>query len=208
MMHMSQLSVFLDLDRTLYRTTAAGMAKWQKIGELYPQVNAITEHDRQHEFYRRSGDTYAYDFTAHVEALGLMPEVVYDQLRQSELADGRMEHDGVYDLVSWLQSVADVKILTYGIDDYQRLKASLCPSLQDVEVITTLGGKDEYLQDKGCVWLVDDKPLGDKLPATVQFIQACVEDQTVKAEPWPVVVSLQQVHELLEQALSEVPRCG
>lgn len=205
---MSQLSIYLDLDRTLYRTTAAGLAKWQKIGELYPQIDAIYQHDRQGEFYRHVDGAYTYDFTAHVESIGLDPAVVYNQLRTSNLTDGRLEHDGVATLVSWAQTVADVRVLTYGVDDYQRLKAALCPSLQGVEVVTTLGGKGDYLQDKGRVWLVDDKPLGVGLPANVQFIQVCLEGQDIESQPWPVVTSLQQVQDLLQQALAEVPRCG
>jgi hypothetical protein len=195
---MSQLLIFLDLDRTLYRTAMAGAAKWRKIGELYPKVDARAAHDEQQRYYQRSGDSYAYDFTAHVSALGLDPATVYEQLRQSELADGRMEYDGVPELVSWAQSVGQVKVLTYGTDDYQRLKAALCPSLHNVEIITTLGSKSDYLQQQGDVWLVDDKPLGAELPANVHFIQALLEGQQATDGVWPVVTSLQQVPPLIQ----------
>lgn len=196
---MSQPLIFLDLDRTLYQTAIAGTAKWQKIGDLYPHIDMQATRDEQQRYYRYDGDNYAYDFTAHLLALGLDAATVYHQLRQSELADGRMEYDGVPELVSWAQSVGQVKVLTYGVDDYQRLKASLCPSLMNVDIITTLGSKSDYLQDKGEVWLVDDKPLGDTLSANVQFIQACLEGQRTASVAWPVVTSLRQVSPLIRQ---------
>lgn len=163
--------IYLDLDRTLYRTDAAGAAVWKRVHELYPSTEQGDGHDWQRKFYVHKGDAYAYDFTAHVTTLGLDAEEVYQKLRATNLTDGRFEYDGTQRLVRWLQTFAEVRVLTYGIDDYQRFKASLCPSLVDVPVETTLGEKGEYLQDKGDVWLVDDKPLHDRLPANVRFIQ-------------------------------------
>jgi FMN phosphatase YigB (HAD superfamily) len=196
---MDPLLIFLDLDRTLYRTTAAGVAKWQKIGELYPNVDTQTAQDEQRRYYLHDGDNYAYDFTAHISSLGLDAVMVYEQLRQSELADGRLEYDSARELITWAQSMGRVKVLTYGTDDYQRLKASLCPSLHDIEVITTLGSKSDYLKHQGEAWLVDDKPLGDILPANIRFIQAHLEGQSIAAVTWPVVTSLRQVPQLIQR---------
>lgn len=193
----SPLTTYLDLDRTLYRTNGAGAAKWCLVGQVHPQVNVAREFDRQRKFYQHNGDAYAYDFTAHLLSLDLDVAAVYAMLRRSELADGHLEYDGVADLVAWAQSQGAVKILTYGIDDYQRLKASLCPSLAGVEVITTLRPKGEYLRSEQNAWMVDDKPIGYTMPPGVRFIQACLEGQDCTDAPWPVAASLHQVLQLM-----------
>lgn len=171
-------TVYLDLDRTLYRTSLATKEKWRVLSERYPQIDIAVEYARQHDFYIHKDNAYAYDFSAHVAAIGLDVSDVYEVLRGSELVDGRLEYDGTHALVAHARTLGEVKILTYGIDDYQRLKASLCPSLADIPVITTLRPKGEYLQDKGDVWLVDDKPLAGELPPNVRFIRVCHDTPT------------------------------
>lgn len=196
---MSQIVFYLDLDRTLYKTSEAAVIKWQVMGELYDQVDASYEHDRQGQFYRHDDQgSYSYDFTAQLKDIGLDPAEVYPRLRGTRLSDGRLEYDGVKDLIDELEPLGGVAILTYGVDDYQRFKASLCPSISGIEVITTLGEKGDYLQDKGDVWLVDDKPLGDKLPENVSFIQV-LHGQDVTNQSWPVVSSLAEIGQYLKK---------
>lgn len=195
---MNRMTTYLDLDRTLYKTDSAGAAKWRVICQAYPQVNNQAEYDRQQEFYVYSGDTYAYNFTAHVRSLGLNSAEVYDVIRRSDIADGRLEHEGVTELVSYAQSRGDVKVLTYGFDDYQNLKAALCPSIRGIEVITTLLPKGEYLHDVQNAWMVDDKAIGDELPSGVRFIQACLEGQSYTDAAWPVATALPQVVTLMQ----------
>lgn len=186
--------VYLDLDRTLYRTAIATREKWRVLGGRYPQIDIAAECARQHDFYVHDGDAYAYDFSAHIAAIGLDVAEVYTVLRESELADGRLEYDGVAALVAHARTLGEVQILTYGIDDYQRLKASLCPSLASVPVVTTLRPKGEFLQDKGDVWLVDDKPLADALPQNVRFIRVCHDTNAPGA-----VTSLADVISVLQE---------
>lgn len=194
------LVVYLDLDRTLFRTSEFGPQKWPLLEKMYPQINGESEHARQSQFYVRNGDSYAYDFSAHLESLELDLGEVYDILNKSALADGRLEYDGVADLVSWIRQRGEVKVLTYGVDEYQRLKASLCPSLKGVEIITTLRPKAEYLADKGDVWLVDDKYLADELPSNVRFIQALLEGQNDEVGDWPKATRLAEVIDMFKSA--------
>lgn len=191
------LVVYLDLDRTLFRTSEFGPQKWPLLEKMYPQINGESEHARQSQFYVRNGDSYAYDFSAHLESLELDPGEVYDILIKSALADGRLEYDGVADLVSWIRQRGEVSVLTYGVDEYQRLKASLCPSLKGVEIITTLRPKAEYLADRGDVWLVDDKDLADELPSNVRFIWALLEGQDSRGVELGVARSIADVQEVL-----------
>lgn len=195
--------VYLDLDRTLYDTDRGGQMIWQELGRAYPHIDAVSEHASQQKYYvyQDDGDAYAYDFGAHMDALGLVRDEVYAMLRGSDLADERLEYDGVSELVTWIQARGKVRVLTYGTDDYQRLKAALCPSLVDVEIITTRGDKAEYLADKGDVWLVDDRPLGDMLPSNVRFIQVLVDETVSQGRgevTWLVVYSLADATKILQ----------
>lgn len=166
------LKIFLDLDRTLYRTDLGTQLIWQRIASKFSDVDASRELGRQSEFYVHEGNSYPYNMRAHLVSLGLEADQVYEYLRRTEIADGRLEYEGVGELVSWARSAGEVSILTYGYDDYQRLKAALCPSIADLGVITTLKPKGDFLRTiQGDAWLVDDKPVGNELPANVRFIQ-------------------------------------
>ena len=163
------LVVYLDLDRTAYNTDLSGRLIWQEIANSFG-VDGSHEYDRQRQFYVYNDESYAYDLSAHLLDLGLSVDNVYGHLRRSSLADGRLEYLGLAEFVSWARGRGEIKVLTYGVDDYQRLKASLCPSLSGVEIITTLGSKAEYLANKGEVWLIDDKFMANDLPPNVRFL--------------------------------------
>lgn len=196
--------VYLDLDRTIFQ---AGQTKqiWEKIAELYPEVTAEELHDGRRSFYHMIEDLYYYDFSSQLLSLGLSPEDVYNELAASELADGRLEFPGTSELVKTLQEhEADVRVLTFGPDDYQRFKTSLCPSLRGLPVTTTLEPKRLLLEanEEEC-WLVDDKAIGDELPGNVSFVQVSLEGNEVsRDELWPVYTSLTQVKEFFDEVLS------
>lgn len=205
---MPEPQIFLDLDRTLFRTAEFDQEKWQFLAERYPAVILPErERGRQSEFYRYDGELYAYDFKAHLEALGLDPQLVKIELLQSPLADGHLEYTGAGELAAWAKNRDRAVILTYGDAWYQRLKRDLCPGLRGVEFITTLRPKAEFFQEllaagklTGDVWMVDDKPIGDELPAGVRFIQALLDGQPdpVKSA-WPVARTLAQIPDIISQ---------
>lgn len=197
--------LFIDLDRTLFRTTEFDQQRWQLLEQWFPEVvSAEQERPRQYEFFVHSGELYAYEFTAHLQALGLDVSAVLERLRQSALADGRLEYEGTAQLIAWAQQQGEVTVLTYGPDEYQRLKAALCPSLREVTVVTTLRPKHEYFYEltlEGEVWMVDDKPIGDELPAGVRFIQAAGYNALPVPDgaAWPVATTLADVSAIIEQ---------
>lgn len=196
--------LFIDLDRTLFRTTEFDQQRWQLLEQWFPEVvSAEQERPRQYEFFVHSGELYAYEFTAHLQALGLDAAAVLERLRQSALADGRLEYEGTVQLIAWAQQQGEVTVLTYGPDEYQRLKAALCPSLREVTVVTTLRPKHEYFYEltlEGEVWMVDDKPIGDELPAGVRFIQAAGYNALPVPDgaAWPVATTLADVSAIIE----------
>lgn len=198
------LKIFLDLDRTLYRTDLGTRLIWREIARGFPVVDDTHELARQDEFYVHDGDSYAYDMRAHLVSLGLDEGEVFEHVRRSETADGRLEYEGVDELVSWAREVGEVAILTYGYDDYQRMKASLCPSINGVEIITTLRPKGDFFKTiQGEAWLVDDKPIGDELPEHVRFVQVLHSDEGEvspdESSPWYRVDSLRAVLDILQK---------
>ena len=156
---------YLDLDRTIFRTDQ--IAKFFPVlGRLYPENNAIRTAYKTRESYHvfphlEEGDTktYYYDLTSQLEHAGLDAEQVFSELRDTELGDGRFEYEGAEELVRVLKAYGDVKVLTYGEETYQKFKASLCPSLQGLEVITTVELKVKYLNQHSTAqdWIIDDK---------------------------------------------------
>ena len=195
------LKLFLDLDRTLFRTSELDEAEWGLLGQQFG-IDSEAELARRTDFYVRDEKAYYYDFAAHVRAAGLGEEAVFAFLLQSELADGRMEYDGVAELVAWARQRGTVHVLTYGPANYQRFKAALCPSLEGAEIITTLQPKGDYFREQrptGEVWMVDDKPIGSDLPDTVRFIQTAEYNGIVAPEhpAWPVATALSQIPDII-----------
>jgi FMN phosphatase YigB (HAD superfamily) len=195
--------VYLDLDRTIYRTEKGGLI-WEKIYELYPELDDKEAAESVEQYHQYVGDMYYYDFTKHLQALGLDAEIVYQQLLETELTDGRLEYPGASGLINSLGSKGvEVRVLTFGLDDYQRFKASLCPSLQAIPVITTLHEKAILLEDEAeeC-WLVDDKPVGLELPGNVSFAQVNLQPGAERhKEDWPICYSLKEVKEFFDEVL-------
>ena len=197
------LNLFLDLDRTLFRTSDLDEAEWGLLGQQFG-IDSEAELARRTNFYKYDEKAYYYDFAAHVQAAGLGEEAVFAFLLQSTLADGRMEYDGVAELVAWAKQCGTVHVLTYGPANYQRFKAALCPSLKEVEIITTLQPKGDYFREQ-CptdeVWMVDDKPIGSELPDGVRFIQtAGYNDIAAPEDPaWPVATALGQIPEIVDR---------
>ena len=190
--------VYLDLDRTLFKTADMGTV-WEYIGEIYPQ--AADAFDSAEDYFHYVGDMYYYDMGAHLASLGLEPDEVYASVAESDLADGRLEAEGAKQLIDTLISDGyEVQVLTFGSDDYQRFKASLCPALREVPVVTTLRAKSEVLEELGdeC-WLVDDRPLGDELPGNVSFVQLSPDGAAVPHDAdWTVKKSLVEVKEFFD----------
>ena len=197
----NELNVFLDLDRTLFNTSLFDEERWKLLARLYPEVIDLeTEQARQTKFYVYRGKLYFYDFSAHMKNLGLDVERIYRQITDSHLADGRLEHQGVLRLINFLRGLGQVQVLTFGAEDYQSLKISLCPSLRNVKSIITDQEKGVFFRSHshlpGEVWMIDDKPI-DNLPASVNFIQASMDGLEIKEQDWPVIDDLMKIPQII-----------
>lgn len=191
---MSKPTIYLDLDRTLFQTNEAGQI-WKKIEQMHPDViDAAKEHQRRKRFYVWSDDMYCHDVSAQLRTLGLNPAQIYDEVAHSELADGRFEYEGCDSLIEYLKRAANPVILTYGTDDYQRFKVSLCPSLYGIAVETILEAKPQWLRAQGASgWLVDDKVIGQEIPDGITFIQLSHTQAFTDATAWKVFRTLHEV---------------
>ena len=194
------MDIYLDVDRTLFNTDLFDELRWSMLRREYSVDTQ--ERARQKRFFVHNDGMYYYDFFAHMKDIGLEPREVYSALSQSELGDGRLEYKGVSELISWIRERGTVRLLTYGADDYQRLKVALCPSLENLEIIATRRGKGHFFRKQPMqegVWMVDDKPIGDELPDSVNFIQAVEYNDIVPPHniSWHVARSPEEVQILL-----------
>ena len=199
---MNRVKLFLDLDRTLFSTELFDELRLDVLRQSFPDIDIFTERLRQQGFYVRDGETYYYDFTEHMKSLDLSAIKVYQLLEKSILADGRLEYEGVGELINWAKANTELKVLTYGKDDYQNLKAALCPSLRGVEIVATQRPKEEFFHEEkfeGKVWMVDDKAIHG-LPENVNFIQVSLDGAEFEpSSKWPQVKSLDEVLNILQK---------
>lgn len=196
--------IYLDLDRTLFQTKMTNDI-WPVIEQLYSQVDSAKAIAEREKYYRSDGDLYYHDVSRQLRDYGVEPYEVYEAVAKTELADGRFEFEGVRELVEGLREKGqEVTVLTYGSDHFQRFKVSLCPSLRDVAVVTTLRPKYEYLDmlEAIDVWVVDDKPIGDEISGLASFVQVSLEGIAVPPyASWPVFYNLRDVREFFNEAL-------
>lgn len=196
--------VFLDLDRTLFDTRRVTEI-WQELAKKYDIDPGAAAAERSKWYVWSSPDTYHHDFASQLRAYGIHPKEAYAYIQGSALADGRFEFPYVDQLITTLVPLSEIKVLTYGSRDYQEFKASLCPSLVNIDVVATLAPKPDamarYVQTRDC-WLVDDKPLGHELPKSVHFVQVALETEVPDyTENWPIFTSLKDVKEYLYEQL-------
>ena len=158
---------YIDLDRTTFRTERVNVL-YETLQKLYPDNAAIAQgYTSRTDYYVLSSDhdgdgdrLYCHDFGAQLAAMGLDTNEVYTALL-ARLGDGQFEYPGTRELVEVARAKGEVKVLTYGTDNYQRFKAALCPSLKGIEVITVLEPKSHYLNmyAHDGDWMIDDKEL-------------------------------------------------
>lgn len=203
---MSRPIVALDLDDTLLKNRAMIYDIWRVVAHNFPdrQIDPDLAYDELQKYYKTTAPTLdmkAYDFDAHLRDCGVDVGMAYDAVRCSELADGRHQVDGLEDFLTDLRRFADMLVVTYGYDDYQRLKASLCPALQNVEIITTLDSKSVVLKKRPEVdFMIDDRLVPD-LPDSVQFVMVSLVGKPIDSQSPPVFTSLKDVGDYLYEQM-------
>lgn len=158
---------YLDLDRTTFRTEKAEEL-YDALAQLYPDNELIKcGYEQRGDYYMLSDDhdgdgnkLYCHDLVAQLHDSGIDSDQAFAQLEKT-LGDGRFEYPGVAALVQALRERGTIKILTYGVESYQRFKARLCPSLQGIEIDVVMEPKSTYLNQYTGPndWMIDDKVL-------------------------------------------------
>lgn len=200
---MSQPTVYLDLDRTLFQTAKMDDV-WRYLAAHYDGQVPRDAWRYQQEFFVTADDLYYYDMSAQLLSLGFDPAEIYAEIARSPLSDGRFEFAGCQSLIAYLQFRADVQIITYGPEDIQNFKASLCPSLVGIPISTTLAPKQEFFVAHGnSGWVIDDKAIWRQLPAGIHFVQVSMEGKPLPdmRPSWPIFTTLAQVEEYLRHEL-------
>lgn len=202
---MNRPIVALDLDDTLLQNRLMVRGIWHHIAGAFPEaaVDPGMAYDSLQTYYAETAPgMLAYDFDKHLRHYGIDPTAAYESVVASDLRDGRYEIDNLSQFMSDVQKIADVLIVTYGYDGFQRLKAGLCPSLDGIEIVTTLENKVLVLRQHETVrYMVDDRPIAN-LPDTIKFVMVSSVGKTVdELVSWPVYSSLLEVKEYLYENL-------
>lgn len=202
---MNRPVVALDLDDTLLQNRSMIRGVWQHIATTFPEAGVdpdMAYASLQKYYVETFPGLFAYNFDKHLLRHGVDLASAYKSIAASELADGRYEIDNLAGFMTDVQKIADMLIVTFGYDSYQRLKASLCPSLDGIEIITTLESKALVLrQHKSVHYLVDDRPVSN-LPDTIKFVMVSLVGKTVdESAHRPVYSSLLEVKEYLYENL-------
>lgn len=161
--------LLIDLDRTLFDTTLFVQKLWDWIEQTYG-VDAEASRYGMKQYFTYVGEMYNYDFFKHISELGIDGKDL-TRRAQAELT-GLFVFD---DAPEFLKATKDFDraILTFGADNYQQFKVSLCPELSGLEVHKTQGYKHEYIETH---WpnqptlLIDDRLLEPALPSVTRFV--------------------------------------
>jgi beta-phosphoglucomutase-like phosphatase (HAD superfamily) len=161
--------LLIDLDRTLFDTTLFVQTLWDWIEQTYG-ISADASRYEMKQYFTYVGEMYNYDFFKHIADLGIDGNDLATRAR-AELT-GSFAFD---DVVEFLRATKDLDraILTFGADNYQQFKISLCSELSGIDVHMTQGFKHDYIEthwpDQSTL-LIDDRLLEEALPSVTRFI--------------------------------------
>ena len=141
--------VAIDLDRTLFDTDSF----FEDLSEHAANIVGVTKQtfiDNSANFYKTLypnltnynllDQLSSYGFYEHDLIIGGLTEKLKNQARQYLYADvGRF-------LMQLKDMKLDAIVLSYGVEQYQRLKIALCPELESLNAVIVLEPKYVYLQ--------------------------------------------------------------
>lgn len=194
----------IDLDRTLFATGKFTPLLHLWIEETYGLKSGVLEAE-QEKYYSYIEDLYAYDLFSHLRAKNIDTDEFSHTLQKTSFANDAYLFEGATELLELCKNNGPVTILSFGHDDYQRLKYQLCPTIVSAApLVTTLVPKYKMLSTvaTGDITLIDDKAIGHQLPSSTTFIQALPEATTMPLnQPWPVFLSLHEIEGYIKSNL-------
>lgn len=196
--------IYLDLDRTLFKTKSFISNVWRTIEQANDGIDASFELSRLLDFYIVSEGYRDYNFSAHLENVNLSVKQTYDYILH-RLKNKDFEYSGVGNLLRRLNELGlTVKIFTYGRADFQKLKFDLSPSLAGCELIVTLEPKEKFFEELGrSAVLLDDKPISQSVSEKIKFIQSVGYNgvEPPKEHDWQTASSLEEFGDIIEEMI-------
>ncbi|HEV2413034.1 MAG TPA: hypothetical protein VGS28_04520 [Candidatus Saccharimonadales bacterium] len=164
--------LYLDLDRTLYMTDRALKLVAEECEKLWRDKGITAQRLIQEApRYYSSEDPNAlrtHEFFRQMLAYGVDLRTEGGRLRDS-LSKYDLLFPDARDLLDYVDTLNDleVKIITFGEEDFQKFKLSLLPRLAKYPVIITMGEKATYIRrhEKKTPSLIVDDKTNPSLPA-------------------------------------------
>ncbi len=165
---MPKLLVLSDLDRTLFDTARFFDNIWEFASRTYG-FDVEQERARAPEFFRYTGDLYDYRFFEHLRSSA---GAAYDEADFIAKAQAKLGGTYLYDDITPEAIRLIDAIVTFGGEEYQSFKLSLCPEHDGIDRHIVLQSKGEYIHDtfdRPSV-LIDDKHLENEILPPATFI--------------------------------------
>lgn len=179
------MNIVLDFDRTLFDTSY--FADWfaEEVAERSGLAVELVKKQAQETYYVYSGELYYYDMIAHLTAIfGADANTQLEEIRTKARKHTSFLFEDVQATLDALKEYGTLSILTFGKEDYQRFKLSLCPQLEGIPAYIVQDAKGPHLAanfepTERCVF-IDDKDEHGTLPEWVEFyhLQRSTELQT------------------------------
>jgi hypothetical protein len=195
---MSRRIIFVDFDRTLFRTDFLFTKLWEAVAELYPQADVLKANAEIGQWYEIIEDHYKhYLFPQHLlHATGVDFEEAQPLLLK-RLSQYDFLYPDVHAANEWPKAGYEVRILTFGGEPFQKFKLKLAPQCkQPHDIILEPKGiflARHYMDVEG--FMVDDK----RNPGLPQNIKEVWLSRKSKATEDAIITisSLEQMQEFL-----------
>lgn len=195
-----KLTLYLDLDRTLFMTDRIKPLLAEACERLYGIPPAKLQQE-QPVYSVRVGDQYFYRFFEQLEHYGIARNRAIRELRQAFAGLDFLYADARKLLAYLSLHHWSATVLSLGDQDFQVFKYSLVPELQTLPIVCTEKLKDEYFRshvpEKALI--VDDHKV-ENLPATCQGVLLDRIQRKLlhrQADGYLVISDLTRVEELL-----------
>lgn len=168
------MNIVLDFDRTLFDTTKFSLWFAAQVAKRSGKSPETITQEAAKAYYVYQGDLYYYDMQAHMgDIFGNQAEAMLDEIQALAKTSENFLFDDVRRTLADLRRYGKVTILTFGEEQYQKFKISLCSELADVPAAIVQSAKGPHLAEQfepsvRCVF-VDDKDEHGSLPEWVEF---------------------------------------
>jgi hypothetical protein len=170
------MNIVLDFDRTLFDTKTFADWFFEEVAQRSGTTAKSIQDEAEATYFMYQGTLWYYDMFAQLESIfGADSGLQLEAIKQKALKTKNFLFDDFRRNFDALQHRGTITILTYGKENAQQFKLSLCPELRDIPVIIVMSPKGPHIEKHfdsktRCVF-VDDKDVHGELPSWVAFYQ-------------------------------------